>query len=330
MILKDVDPVSSADPKLKAGHRAEKQMAFYLSRAFASDADVMVINGLRLQLGEEIAQFDHLIFSRFGFVIVESKSVSTRVRINEHGEWSRQIGNRWRGMASPIEQGRLQSDLLRALLNQHAEILVRTPKIASLLGQRYGFRNAPIEVVVAISVDGDIERCTKDELPVRKADLVAAYVSDRLKALSKSTLLSDPWSLTRESLVRVREFLLESHVPALIRSEEVVSSAAARNANPRSSQKETPEPTVARSRQEATHAGPAPAEADLSCGACGNERTVVRVGRYGPYAQCDCGKNTPLKQRLGDRFKVAKKGDHYVVVAKNDSGTSSRTALRQA
>ncbi len=36
-----------SDPKLRAGIEAERQLAFYLHRDFAGDADVLVLNDLR-------------------------------------------------------------------------------------------------------------------------------------------------------------------------------------------------------------------------------------------------------------------------------------------
>lgn len=39
MILKELDPFSSADVLEKAGRQAEEQMAFYLRRAFKDEPD---------------------------------------------------------------------------------------------------------------------------------------------------------------------------------------------------------------------------------------------------------------------------------------------------
>ena len=89
MILKEIDPKACHHKMTEAGVKAEKQMAFYLNRAFGEDDKVCVINDLRLEYNGEVAQFDHLMVHEFGFVVVESKSVSTKVSVNKHGEWIR-------------------------------------------------------------------------------------------------------------------------------------------------------------------------------------------------------------------------------------------------
>ncbi len=92
MIIKERNPEEhgETDKFSVAGAKAEEQMAFYLKRAFADDPNVYVFNDIRLQGDDDdAAQIDHLVLHRHGFVIVESKSVSTGVAVNEHGEWVR-------------------------------------------------------------------------------------------------------------------------------------------------------------------------------------------------------------------------------------------------
>lgn len=47
MIVKELDPFQSEDKLAKSGRAAEEQMAFYLKRFFATDSDVLVLNGVR-------------------------------------------------------------------------------------------------------------------------------------------------------------------------------------------------------------------------------------------------------------------------------------------
>ena len=82
MIIKQPDKVISDDKFSKAGYEAEKQMAFYLHRAFADEEHIAVLNGIRLQKGNDVCQIDHLIIHEYGMVIVESKSVTSKVKIN--------------------------------------------------------------------------------------------------------------------------------------------------------------------------------------------------------------------------------------------------------
>jgi hypothetical protein len=43
MIIKEVDEIETSDKFLKAGLSAEKQLAFYLQRAFRDDENVLVL-----------------------------------------------------------------------------------------------------------------------------------------------------------------------------------------------------------------------------------------------------------------------------------------------
>lgn len=104
MILKEIDKKENLKTFQKYGYQAEKQMAFYLKRTFQNSNDVQVINDLRLAMNDDVAQIDHLIVHRYGFIIVESKSVTSKISINEHEEWTRHYPKYTRGMPSPVKQ----------------------------------------------------------------------------------------------------------------------------------------------------------------------------------------------------------------------------------
>ena len=116
MILKDKQFAPQNDPRLVAGDAAEKQMAYYLKRAFGSAKDIWVINDLRIEHEGEAAQIDHLLVSQCGLFIIESKSVTGSVHINARGEWAREYPNGKQGMPSPILQAEAQGHLLKQLL----------------------------------------------------------------------------------------------------------------------------------------------------------------------------------------------------------------------
>ncbi len=72
MIEKQINKKPAPTHLEKAGDEAEKQMAHYLKRAYQKNKDIHVINDLRLVLGDDAAQIDHLVIHRFGFIIVIS------------------------------------------------------------------------------------------------------------------------------------------------------------------------------------------------------------------------------------------------------------------
>ncbi len=111
MIVKELDaPAAQDDAMVRAGRAAEEQLAFYLRRAFADNVTTRVLNGLRVAHADEIAQIDHLVLHPYGLVAVESKSVTTTVRVNARGEWTRWYNGGPRGMPSPVLQAQRQLD----------------------------------------------------------------------------------------------------------------------------------------------------------------------------------------------------------------------------
>lgn len=107
-ILKQKDFTEHTNPRLAAGEQQEKDVAFYLRRAFKDDENILVLNDYRFTFNDEIAQIDHLVVHRAGFIIIESKSIYGEVKVNGHGEWSRSYKGNWSGMPSPIIQAELQ------------------------------------------------------------------------------------------------------------------------------------------------------------------------------------------------------------------------------
>lgn len=212
MILKENDTKTASelrDPKLKWGHAAETQMAFYLKRAFASDPRVFVLNDLRVIDGDDVAQIDHLVLLEFGIVIVESKSVTTEVEVNEHGEWSRKTSFGWKGMPSPLLQGKRQYEVLARVLEEIREL---KPRVGS---QRYWI-DQPHEVVAAISDNGRIKRPPGQAIEqVVKAERVPEIIPEIEKRFEKQFLkiFGGTMAFKPDRLQEIGEALLKRHVP---------------------------------------------------------------------------------------------------------------------
>jgi hypothetical protein len=159
VICKEVDIKEANDKFTKAGLAAEKQMAFYLKRAFADKEDMFILNDIRLESNGEIAQIDHLIIHSYGFIILESKSVSSKVCVNKHGEWKRIYNNQEKGMPSPIQQAKRQAMFLKYFLNKNATNVFRE-SILNKLVSNPTFENFKFDILIAISDNGIIERET--------------------------------------------------------------------------------------------------------------------------------------------------------------------------
>ncbi len=153
-----------------------------------------------------VCQIDHLVLHRWGAFIVESKSVTDEVAVRDDGaggdEWTRKHGRV--GIADPT--GSAAGRSLWVFLDRHREFLRgKMPtwlrpigKLVSGTDQR-GFGHMPLQIFVAISDSGKIERVGGWKEPtepfrafVSKADNVGAKICDELaKHKASGRLLSE-------------------------------------------------------------------------------------------------------------------------------------------
>ncbi|MEA2067082.1 MAG: nuclease-related domain-containing protein [Thermotogota bacterium] len=205
------------NPIQKAGIQAEKQVAYLLKSYFEDARDIHILNGLRLNISKDInAQFDHLVFHKKGVFIIESKSVTTKVKITPQQEWLRLIDGHWKGMSSPINQVKRQTELLRKFLQENRKSLLGEIKFL-LVKEQPGFKNMKIDPIVAISERGMILGYRKTDVPVMKADAVPSYIKDELsKNFPKGIMdkiMDVDWDLSGDELKRTVQFLSDNHEP---------------------------------------------------------------------------------------------------------------------
>ena len=223
MILKTIDPKTAKHKKIKAGQNAEKQMAFYLERFFDEDESIAIINDLRLVHKNAVAQIDHLIIHTFGFIIIESKSVTTKVSINENGEWIRHYNGEI-GMKSPINQSLLQLDLLKKLLNHIDDEL----NFKNFFGKKLSINKYKFDVLVAVSDQGIIERPNNlilseihkaDQIPSEVLKLIHSYKSEHESFLKLTGL----YHFHNSTVKRVGETLTKLHSPKVPSTENAIN-----------------------------------------------------------------------------------------------------------
>ncbi|GBO52215.1 hypothetical protein APA_5305 [Pseudanabaena sp. lw0831] len=336
MIIKELDRIETTDKFEQAGYRAESQLAFYLNREFKDDPLFLVFNNLRFEKAGDACQIDHLVLHRYGMIIIESKTVTTRVEVNEFGEWKRWFNNAWQGMPSPILQAQRQGKFLKEYLETHVETLRNKP----ILGRRAHFTKMPIDVLVAISDSGIINRPKNDKLnTVCKADQIADKVREIVSEYRKidSLLifsLKSAYLFDMDEVPRISSFLLANHKPS-----KVKSSLPDMNSTPRSSAPiSSPVPNPSTSKPIAT-VKPAslqkkivsvvPSEVQKpdiklksvaksvklaltnTCSHCQSpDLSLLYVHSY--FFKCnDCSKNTAIKNicpSCGDREKIRKSG----------------------
>ncbi len=202
MIAKELDRFAPQNRFEEAGQRAEEQMAFYLRREFGDDASVVVVNDLRLERQDghgqtDAAQIDHVVVHPGGLVLVESKSVMSKVSCDEHGHWARHTGRYYQGMPSPVLQVERQGKFLRSYVEYAWPHMPR------------GWRGS---VLVAISDNGLVHyvgrspETARAQLAVLKADQIAP----RIRTLSCKTpvLPAHEWQPSE-----VARLLIAAHRP---------------------------------------------------------------------------------------------------------------------
>jgi hypothetical protein len=336
MIIKELENIETNDKFEQAGYNAESQLAFYLNREFKDDPLFLVFNNLRFEKAGDACQIDHLILHRYGMIIIESKSVTTRVEVNELGEWKRWFNHDWQGMPSPILQAQRQGKFLKDYLEAHAETL----RNKLILGRRAHFTKMPIDVLVAISDSGIINRPKNNNLStVCKADQIAdkvrEIVSEYRKIDSLLTFsLKSAYLFDMDEVPRISSFLLANHKPLKVKAPLIDMNSSLRSSTPISSP--VPNPLISRpiatvkpispqrkiisvvpSDAQKPDIKPKPVVKSIksasasTCAYCQSQNlSLLYVHNY--FFKCnDCGKNTAIKNicpSCGDREKIRKSG----------------------
>lgn len=177
MIIRDVDYqeqidfINSLKPEnskqLLAGIWAEKQMAYELYARLGSHRELLVLNDLKLNNNGLTAQIDHLVISPYCMYLIETKSCSGTVHVNEFGEWTRN----YKPITSPIEQSKRHGQILLNILNDNLDKF-----LGKILGIRKGLGCYQIYHYVAVSEKGQIKGNRKKFPEVMKYDLIAGKI----------------------------------------------------------------------------------------------------------------------------------------------------------
>jgi len=285
MIYKDVDTKESNDKFIKAGLAAEKQMAFYLKRAFADKEDIFVLNDIRLERDNEVAQIDHLIIHSYGFIIVESKSVSSKISVNKHAEWKRIYNNKESGMRSPIQQAKIQASFLTAFLQEKGTTLFKESIIDKVIANpKYEYYK--FDVLVAISDTGIIERDNIDLPEVLKADaipdqvleLIATGKKDMLKALVNPFAISEGYRFHLDTVEKIANFLNVMHTSATNQNNEINTVQEKAITYGRNTEKHSDTNKIV-----------------YKCTKCKSQNLEVKYGRNYYFKCLDCDNNMPIK-----------------------------------
>ncbi len=120
------DRIAQEIRTIGAGDKGERDAAYEIEFHMRDNRNWATIHDLRLEVGERVAQIDHLLIDRLLTIwVCESKHFAEGVAINEHGEWHRYWNGRKHGIASPVEQNRKHITVLRDVFDQGRVTLPR-------------------------------------------------------------------------------------------------------------------------------------------------------------------------------------------------------------
>ncbi len=338
MILKEKEHVISTNKRIASGDEAERQMAFYLKRKFEDDQKVRVFHDLRIERDGEVAQIDHLLLHKHGFVIIESKSVAGKVHVNEHLEFMYVYGKREVGMASPILQAKRQGELLKLLLQDNKGTLRNKLALGLVQG---GFTYCPMDVLVAIS-DKSVIRRPRTKIPeLHKADQIPDAASGLITRHRKSASLigktESDWgmySMSADELDRVSDMLLAAHSPKRSAGEQSTENTrpASVGSSPETAHKPSapaqtapaPPPATApdrpaRKATEVKEAGSDDRRPIFLCTHCQSTRLEILYGRSYYFKCKDCDGNTGIKNvcpTCSTTMRTQKRGDTFSTICK--------------
>lgn len=272
-----------ADIRQVAGDKQERDVAFYLRRQFKDRDDIYVFNDYAFSYKGENAQIDHLVVHRYGFMILESKSIFGEVKVNNTGEWSRSYKGQWSGIASPIKQAELQQKLLKQMLSDNVEQFLGK----MLLGIQQGVGGRKWDTLCVVSNSCILHR---DNIPsninarIIKSEAVAEAVeSVGGKGFIKAFLDTSP-AFSKEELEAIVEYLLKRVAP-VAEPPEVPSVT------------EEPKASLLADAVEPAPEVESNTSQYLKCKKCGEaNRLTGRYGKYGYYVKCDvCSTNTSMR-----------------------------------
>ena len=191
---------------IHAGIKGEKESAYELKVHWGASKNWMILNDLRVEHNDLVAQIDHLVINRWLDIwVCESKNFSEGIAINEHGEFSAFFGSKPYGVPSPIEQNNKHILILQRLFDSGA---VKLPT-------RLGFTIKPaLKSLVLVSKGARLSR------PKKKVDDLSCIVkNDQLfKHIDKAVDDSSPILMARIigqiTLEEVAREIAKQHKPA--------------------------------------------------------------------------------------------------------------------
>jgi hypothetical protein len=284
---------------MMSGSKGERESAYLIDFHFKDSKNYTVIHDLRLEIGNRVAQIDHLLINRrLEVFVLESKNSHAGIKVTEEGEFLRwnDFKKTYEGMASPFAQNERHITVLK---DAFAQIDMPT---------RMGMRLSPVfHSYVLVAPNVRVDRPKKfDTSKLIKAD---EFMKTLDKQIDKIGFLDAVGSLARvvssETLADIGRKLVALHQSASF--DYAARFGIAEPIEPRQKHE------TATVRPETPHSL---AESNKpSCRSCGSGQVSIQHGKYGYYFKCSaCDGNTPVKigcGKEGHKERLRKEGRNF-------------------
>jgi len=172
---------------VRAGLKGEQEAAYLIDFDMKESTKTGVIHDLRMEVGERVAQVDHLLIHRtLNIFVLETKHFNTGIKITEDGEFLRwnDYKKTYEGMASPLAQNERHIAVLKDALNQ-----IEMPT-------RLGMRLSPVfHSYILVSPNARIDRPKRfDTSRIIKADMLGKAIDTKFE---KERVLDTLGSMSR-------------------------------------------------------------------------------------------------------------------------------------
>jgi hypothetical protein len=189
--------------KIMAGYQAEEKNAYYLNFGLKESKNIILLHDIRLEHNGRIAQIDHLLISRKGIELLETKSLKGNVTINSDGSLTSRNGRYTNTYANPLEQSKRHALVIKDFLSD-----------SGLLPKRVdAFGGIDISSKVLIHSNTNL---TNNELPdgFERAD---SFLSKRNKEIDNTSLFKAVGMFIKayniDTAERIGTLLVNSHMP---------------------------------------------------------------------------------------------------------------------
>ncbi|MGJ9420131.1 nuclease-related domain-containing protein [Massilia sp. CMS3.1] len=193
---------------LSIGIATEKQAAFEIDFYAVPSKNLFVIHDLRLEIGGRVAQIDHILMNRaLEVFVIETKTFSTGLSINDRGEFSTFYEGKEVGIPSPVEQNARHISVLKDAFKE-----IGLPK-------RLGITLQPsFNSVVLVSPKAIINRQKLADLDasIIKLDQFFSWYHKKMDAMTLKDTVGILKVCSSDTVKNLGEKLLSLHKPSRV------------------------------------------------------------------------------------------------------------------